>query len=623
MNEVDELKVLASKLPHSPGVYLFKDGDGKVIYVGKAKDLQKRVGQYFSGHDNRPQLPFLMTEAKGLDYTVVGSELESLFLESTLIKQYLPAFNIRLKDDKNYAFIKVDSSTEIPTIGYARTVNDSSSKFFGPYSSTLKIKQTLDTVRKIFRYCSNDKISKRPCFYYFLHRCPGVCIGLISLEEYREHIERIVLFLSGKTGQVKKELGVLMKTYSKNREFEKAAKIRDQLKSLDILGMKQIVSFPNNGSWDFISTASDGFMTCVNLFKVRGGKLLDKDAFIFENPLGGSQIILQSFLEKYYNDTSDIPKSIFTETEPENKNLIIALIKNKFNRAVEIIKPVKGEKLKLILLGATNAKEFLEKWQRSSADNRDKLNSALLTLQTILQLPTLPNRIECYDMSNTQGTNPVGSMVVFEKGLPAKSEYRKFKVKVKDTPDDFAMMKEVLTRRLSRITNDKFLISNEEGGDIKQAERIEDKDKNEGRDKWKRPDLIVVDGGKGQLSVAVEVRDSLGLTVPMVGLAKRIEEIFLPHESTPIILSHDEPALQMLQRLRDEAHRFGITFHRELRSKQAVKSVLDEIPGIGPRTKKLLKSKIGTVDAIRKASLDDLTVLIGKQKAEMVKKYLG
>lgn len=630
---------------------MFKDKKAQVLYVGKAKNLKARVSQYF-GHDQRPQLPYLMAEAVDVDYIVVGTELESLFLENTLIKQYLPPYNIKLRDDKNYAFIKIDYSTQIPQITYVRKVDEdqkthpsltakrytlTAPKYFGPYSSTRKIKETLDFIRRVFPYCANKEIGKRPCFYYFLHRCPGICAGAMSMEDYYKQIDRIALFLSGKTAEIRKNLQADMKTAARKKQFETAARLRDQLRAINILDERHLTQFAKNVSWDFVSVWNEYGSACVNLFKVREGKLIDKETFIYEDgktrakleestePVDVHSAVLQRFLEEYYASASQIPQEIYLETEAEQSELIKQLLRSRAGKNIPVSVPTRGQKLKLINLGKLNAQEFLRKWQNSQANNLDTLHKALEELQKVLKLPVLPRRIEGYDISNIQGTNPVGSMVVFVDGKPAKGEYRKFKIKIKDTPDDFAMMEEMLSRRLRHLKN-------QESG-IRNQKKL-----------WPEPDLIVIDGGKGQLGAAqkalkkslvvsqeslVQEHDSTLTTndyrlttIPMIGLAKRIEEIFLPNKSHPIILAHDNPALQLLQRLRDEAHRFAITFHRQLRSRAATKSALDTISGIGPKTKKLLKAKFGTVANIKNADSQALVEIVGPAKTKLLKKLL-
>ncbi len=620
------LKSKISALPITPGVYIYKDKTGKILYIGKAKNLKARVKQYFQNHDDRPQIPFLMQEATDLEYTLVSNELESLYLERTLIQKHTPKYNILLRDDKSYTFIAFDYTTEIPQILLTRKIADQAfekrrfwdetnlkskilnlkSDYFGPYTAAYKVREVLKTIRYIFPYCTNTKVSSNPCFYYHLHRCPGVCIGVMPLNEYKDHLEKIKLFLKGDFKTVKKDIEKEMKIASSKKLFEKAARLRNQLRGLLMVEQKQSVIIPKKVNWDLIGLFSQDENTCINLFKVRGGKLIDKENFIYTTTeinaptdTYGKNEILQKFLEDYYIETSDRPDKIYVKDNPENKPLIEQLLKNRFHKKTSIIKATQKEPLRLLNMAEQNAGEYLKQSLSQKAGEIDKINSALNQLKEVLKLPQVPKRIECYDISNTQGTNPVGSMVVFVDGKPLKSQYRKFKIRGQQTPDDFAMMREMLSRRLSRITN-------QESGIME-------------KDKWPLPDLIVIDGGKGQLSVAVSIIHNSKFIIPVVGLAKRIEEIFLPNNPNPIILGHDQPALQLLQRLRDEAHRFGITFHRNLRSKQAVKSALDDISGIGPKTKKLLKEKFGTVATIKLASFEELEKVVGKKLANMIK----
>ncbi len=654
------------KFPKKPGVYQFIDKKGQVLYVGKAKNLRSRVRQYFGKSDERPQIPYLLNDATDVTYTVVNNELESLYLENTLIKQYLPKYNILLRDDKNYSFIVIDYSTQIPQITTSRHLSDSNSKFqisnpksvyFGPYTAAYKIRNTLNLVRKIFPYCSARKVSSRPCFYYYMHRCPGVCVGKISLGDYARHLEKIVKFLRGDTAGVIFDIKKEMLKAAKAKKFETAARLRDQLRALELLTEKQNVILAKKVDWDIVSLADTEGYACINLFKIRGGKMFDKENFVYENkyePIPtqgrnpdwnvGADVyrieIIQTFYEQYYLETSDAPREIFLQLDITDTNTIKSLLKARFGKTLKISVPQKGKVANLIRLGTTNAEEYLKNWLADKAGNLDKINAALAQLKDVLKLSQIPKRIECYDISNIQGTNAVGSMVVFVDGLPAKSQYRKFKIQNSPPgggPDDFAMMKEMLARRMSRL---QFSPSAKEGwrpqddGVVFKPEqtpntsprqrRVTPPSKGGEKNAWPLPDLIVIDGGRGQLSAALEVLTTynLQLTTPAIGLAKRIEEIFIPGKKNSIIVPHDQPALQLLQRLRDEAHRFGITFHRQLRSKQAIKSALDDIPGIGPKTKKLLKAKFGTVEEIKRADFNELVKVVGSKIANTIKQKL-
>lgn len=645
MQKTSNLREKIKSLPHKPGVYLFKDASGEVIYVGKAKDLKKRVSQYFQGKDERRQLPFLMREAKGLDYTVVKSELESLFLENTLIKRHYPKYNIDLKDDKNYAFITVDYSSEIPQIGYLRKFDPENKqvRYFGPYSAAHKIKTTLRLLREVFPYCAAKKVSSRPCFYYYLHRCPGVCVGKVSLEEYREQLASIEAFLKGRATELKRRLKRDMARASRRRRFEQAARTRDQMRALELFEERQSVILPKPADWDVVGTATESGFLCVNLFLVRSGKLQDRESFVVELKGQDPKTASDQFLARYYLETSNLPRALYLDTAVEGQGALSELLRSRAGRKVQILVPERGKAKELVDLSRENASEYLDRWLGSRAETADRLARALKDLQVILKLPTLPRRIECFDNSNIQGSNPVSSMVVFEDGKPKKSEYRKFKIKLeretqkefplkaaplrKDTPpsgvpaagsesprqagvpdlwqglrkpDDFAAMEETLGRRLGRLPG-----------------RVPD-----GQTAWDKPDLIVVDGGKSQLSAALGALKKAGVDIPVVGLAKRIEEVFVPEKAEPITLPHSHPALQLLQRLRDEAHRFGITFHRSLRSKEAVRSALDAVAGVGPKTKKLLKAKFGSVKSIRAASLEELSEVVGPKLAQTLKRSL-
>jgi excinuclease ABC subunit C len=607
---MSDLKSKLKNIPHKPGVYLFKNAKEQVLYVGKARDLRNRLGQYFQtdsqgrlAGDGRPQIPFLMSEVADFEHIITDNETECLFLENTLIKKYQPRYNIELRDDKNFLFIKIDYATEIAQIKTVRKPDSRNARYFGPYSSAAKVRETLHILRKIFPYCANEKVSNRPCFYYYLHRCPGVCIGKISIEEYKQTIKKIALFLAGNISEIKKEIKQQMQQAAGHKKFERAASLRDQLRSLQIIEERQKVIFAQKVNWDFISIFQTTDKSAVNVFVIRNGLLLDRKNFILENTQNQQEAeIIKAFLQKYYLENSDTPQQIFVQEMPASESAFLQALfagKDGKGKKVRIEKPLRGKKAQLIKLGIKNAKEFFENWAMQQASELTKTTLALDELQKILSLKKFPLRIECFDISNIQGTNSVASMVVFENAKPKKSNYRKFKIKIDGQPDDFAMMQEALTRRFGH--------SPKNSAEKKAAANS---------DKWPVPDLLVIDGGKGQLGIAVKVLRKYNLQIAVIGLAKREEEIFIPGKSQAILLPKSNYALQLLQRLRDEAHRFAITFHRQLRSKQIRRSALDTIPGIGPKKKKILMQKFGSIQKIKQADEEEIAALIGEKAAK-------
>ncbi len=614
MIDADSEKRIIANLPNNPGVYLFKNAGGTVLYVGKALNLKARVPQYFRGEgDGRIQIPYLMKDASSVEHIITDNEAESLLLENNLIKRFRPKYNIKLRDDKNYLFIMVDFNCQIPQICTVRNTDVKNARYFGPYSSGSKVRETLRIVRFIFSYCANKTVSSRPCFYYHLHRCPGVCIGLISIEDYkRDYIKRIEQFFAGNISEVQDDLEEQMKRAAAEKDFETAAQLRDKVRSVAVIEERQKVVFTQKVNWDFISLFRTYEQSTVNVFSIRGGRMIDKNAFILDGAREASDnTVIGAFMERYYlgkeigyADASagagilsvartDLPQEIFVQAMPEDAPLVRQALGGK----IKINLPQRGQNHQLIELGMKNAQEFYEQWSAEQATELSRGGLALSELASVLRLPNPPQRLECFDISNTQGTNAVASMVVFEDGKPKKSEYRKFKMSISGEPDDFAMMREALTRRF-RPTEDSS------------------------EPRWKHPDLLVIDGGKGQLGVAVEVLAGYGLQIPVIGLAKREEEIFQPGVSEPIVLPKSNYALQLLQRLRDEAHRFGITFHRSLRSKAAYRSVLDDVPGIGPQKKKALIKRFGSVSKIKSASPEEIVAVIGEKVAEELRKVL-
>jgi excinuclease ABC subunit C len=590
------------ELPQKPGVYIFKDADGLVLYVGKAVKLRSRVSSYFkkNGGDNRgPRIQLMISQISDLTFTTTDNETESLILEKNFIKQLKPKYNVDLRDDKNYLFVKINLKDEIPTIGYDRKPTDKSARYFGPYTSGLSIKDTLRWIRKIFPYCANKTVGTKPCFYYHIGKCPGVCFGKIMVEEYKNnYIKKNIQFLEGRLSEILTQLQLQMKGYARAGMFEKAARVRDQIFALNRVLERQKLVYPQNIDQDVFSIYQDGTVV-VNLFQIRMGKLIQKENFVLDNAkqLPASEI-LEQFLPRYYLDASSLPKEILLPVKINEEELRPAFENKKFPK---VLLPSRGKKLELIKLGEQNAKQYLESTTDKHLLEEARLLASLKELQRILELEKLPGRIEAYDISNIQGTNPVGSMVVFDFARSKKDEYRKFKINKKQTPDDFAMMEEMLERRFKHSMTNNLPPTTS---------------------RWPLPDLILIDGGKGQLSSAMSILKKSHLTIPIFGLAKRLEEIFLPGRRTPILLPVNSQALFLLQRIRDEAHRFAVKYHRHLRSKGSLSSVLDEISGIGPAKKKSLLQKFGSASKVRAASLTELAAIVGSKTAEKIKASL-
>ena len=601
-------------LRKSPGVYIFKDAKGKVLYVGKAKNLRSRVWSYFnSTHDIEPKTQILVSKIDDLEYILTDTETEALMLENNLIKKYQPRYNILLRDDKNYQFIKIDYSTEIPQIYTTRKIDQRKnspplqggvrggiyskvianktspnlpftrggrSRYFGPYTSGKSVRDTLRLIRYIFSYCSNTKIGTRPCFYYHLSRCPGVCAKKITIDQYRRHLKKIERFLAGEMQRSVKDLQKEMKTAAKKKLFERAARLRDQSRALVRMLEKQKIISPTRESHDTISLFQAGNLAAVTLFQIRQGKLIGRENFILENAKDQPENeILKAFLKRYYLEASDVPKEINLPSKSGDISNLEKLLSQKAGKTIHITTPSRGRKAKLIKLGKTNAQDHLEKISQNLSREQAQLTRALFMLKDQLKLPEVPLRIEAFDISNIQGTNPTGSMVVFENGKPKKNHYKRFAIRSLNTPNDVHMMKEMLARRLARSSppsGDRPLASpsTSRSGQVDKSQNPNIKITKSGHqnsrqelESWRLPDLIVVDGGRAQLNVALSILKEKRLKIPVIGLAKKLEEIYRPNIEIPLRLPGDSPALHLLQRLRDEAHRFAITYHRKKRSK--------------------------------------------------------
>jgi len=595
---MEPLKDRPRTFPTTPGVYLFRDKAGKVIYVGKAANLRSRVSSYFAPADTLiPKVARMMIKAVELDFIVTDSEQEAIFLECNLIKKHHPRYNVSLKDDKSFPYLKVSLSEDYPRIYITRRLEQDGSRYFGPYANTKSVRNTMDLMKKLFPYRScRKKITgsdKRPCLEYHINRCTGPCIGEVDSKEYRETVRQVILFLEGKQDTIAKQLKQKMELSSMNLEYERAAVIRDQLMGIESVMERQKVMSARAVDEDAIAFVRDGDEACVQVFFIRSGKLIGNEHFI----LGGtsdedSGQIMASFIKQYYNSASYVPPQLQLQYDVDDSALS-QWLDDRRGAKVKLLVPQRGEKKKLVDLVAQNASQFLEQRKIRKLADAGKTAEALSELQRALELSDVPRRIECYDISNIQGSNAVGSMVVFFEGKPKKSDYRRFSIKRVSEVDDYAMMREVLRRRFARA----------------------DSSPDEGNGWAVMPDLLLIDGGKGHLGIAIDVLKESGVdSVAAAAIAKENEEVFLPDRDDPIVFPNSSQALFMLQRIRDEAHRFAITYHRRSRQKSAIASVLDVVPGIGPKKKKALIRHFGSVVRMRDASIEDLLQVAGMNR---------
>lgn len=617
MTTNNTLKKQLNNLSTKPGVYLFKNSAGEVIYVGKAKNLKNRVRSYFQESQNLPiRTAVLIQQISRIEFTVVSSEIESLILENIYIKKYKPRFNILLRDDKNYQFIKLDYDQEIPQIYPVRKIslpNQKPASYFGPYTSGLAVKNTLHLIKRVFRLCQNKKITAKPCFAYHLGRCPGICFGKISRAEYLAGFTEINKFLRHEHKQILVEQEKNMKRAAAQKHFEKAARLRDRLLALRHLWEKQKIISPQDFNHDYLGLFLAKTQAYISILKVRHGRLLGQENFILDHHEQNASEILNRFAMQYYQETSDLPKKIFVPVPSGHLPHLQAALQKLRQSRILIQKPARGRHAQLLKLASENAEQYSR--QQLASFEKDQ-NAVLAALQKLLSLPRLPSRIEGFDISNLQGTNPVGSMVVFENGKPAKSRYRKFKIQNKTTPDDYAMMKEMLTRRFvhSQI------------GSKSQIQNT--KSQKNSKQQWPLPDLVIIDGGKGQLNVALTAlrisnfQFPISKQIPLIGLSKRLEEIFIPGQKAGIILPGNSPILHLLQRIRDESHRFAISFYRGRHRYELSRSRLDDIPGIGPATRKKLLKAFGSLSAIRQAPFSALEKVVGGEKAQKIQESL-
>jgi len=592
-------------LPSKPGCYIYNNAEGQVIYVGKAVNLKNRVRSYFQERSDKDfKTRKLVQNIADLEWILVGSELEALILEMNLIKKHRPRYNIRLKDDKRYPYIKVHWADPFPKVTVTRQMVTDGSRYFGPYTSVWAVHQTLDVIRRIFTYLTCDRVitglDERPCLYYDIKLCSGPCIGAIKQAEYRQAIDDLCNFLEGKTEPIVKRLTAEMEHASDDLQYEKAAAIRDRINSIERVVEKQKVISSTEKDSDVIAMARADGEACVQIFFIRSGKLIGREYFILEGTeeAADSEVVTQ-FVKQFYAEAATIPNEVLLPNEVEEAQIIKQWLESsRGGPKVDLRVPRRGSSRDLVKMAAENATETLRSLRKQWEMDTNRQSEALTELQTALGLEAPPNRIECFDISNTQGVASVGSMVVFEQGVPARRHYRRFNIKTVEGPDDFASMQEVLTRRFRRWQG---------------AREDQTVGKKEDESFALLPDLLIVDGGKGQLGRAVDVLDQYGLTaeVPVVGLAKQEEELFLPDRPESILLPRHSQALYLVQRIRDEAHRFAITAHRNARSKKGLASRLETIPGVGPARRKALLWKFGSIDGILAASVEEIADIPG------------
>lgn len=584
-------------LPTRPGCYLYKDKNGTVIYVGKAINLRNRVRSYFQKSANlTPKVRRLVSHIQDLEYIVTDSELEALVLECSLIKKHQPHYNVRLRDDKQYPYLCLTTSEPFPRLMLTRRVRQDNHRYFGPYPNSRAVYATMEVINRLFPLIAcgksfDGKPVQSPCLYYHMGQCLAPCAGLAEKAEYLSAVRDVTDFLEGRQEEIVKKLRGQMETAAENLEFERAARLRDQVRGVEEVLQRQKVITTELIDQDVIAVVEDttGLNgACVQMFYIRGGKLIGQNHFLVEGAGEESQSqIVQEFVKQYYQTASFIPQEILLPCDLDEITIVQSWLRQKKGRKVEVQVPARGDKKRLIEMATENAVHALDQIKADLHARLGNTERALQELAETLGLSDPPLRIECYDISNTQGQNPVASMVVCERGQMAKSEYRRFKIKWHgETPDDYAMMREVITRRLqeAKAENPKFI---------------------------RLPDLLIVDGGRGQVSVAAQAMAETGIAVPLAGLAKQFEHLFLPNEPDPVILPRTSQALYLVQRIRDEAHRFANSYQARLRGKRQTHSVLDDIPGIGPKRRKSLQLHFGSLNKIRAATVAELAAAPG------------
>jgi excinuclease ABC subunit C len=587
----DQLK----QVPAKPGVYLFRDGKGDVLYVGKAKTLRPRVRSYFQrGQDGRAQIQSLPDRVADIEVIVTGSEVEALHLEQNLVKRHRPPFNVRLRDDKSFPYIAVTVEDEYPRVMFTRERHRQGVWYFGPYANAKKVRETLDVLNRVFPYrpCEGPKPGRHsgiPCLDYHIDRCLAPCVGYVSKDDYRAIIDSVIEFLSGNVRPIQRELEQKMNDAAREERFEDAVRYRNRLFAVQHLVERQAVERQSVGTIDVIGLATEGDRAVVQIFPLRGGKMVDRHSFHLEN-VGGQDLttVIESFAIEYYGSAPSVPPQIIVPRDSGDLSALAEFLSEKRGARVEVRASERGEKRRLQQLADENAQHALVSEQAATEQKRARRVEALEELREALNLESLPLRIECYDISHAMGQDPVGSMVVFQDGQARKSDYRKFGIKTAgEDPDDFAAMAEVISRRFARLSD-----GTGETHDASFASA---------------PNLVVIDGGKGQLSAALAAMQAFDLPrVAVIALAKRIEEVFVPGQADPIVLSRHNPGLQLLQSIRDEAHRFALGFHRQRRESRGFASIFDDLEGVGPARRRALLNHFGSVEQMLAASPEEL-----------------
>ena len=612
-DDLVSIREQVDQVPTNPGCYLWKDGSGKVIYVGKAKNLRARMRQYVTLQDDRAKIPLMMQVVRSFDYIVVENEHEALVLERNLIAQYRPYFNVDFKDDKSYPYIAITESDTFPAIKYTREKHKKGTRYFGPYTDSYAARQTIETLRKVVPICSatcvewkrakrllekdpdgaavaNLLLAKkgRPCFDYHVGKGPGVCVGAIDTVSYAKNVRQVENFLRGNRSEIVSELKDQMQEAAADLDFEKAARLKSRLSSLSDLDDRQQVTFPTSVNIDLIGIYREETISAACVFVVREGRTIRSVEFILDKGLDVSEEELVSgFLKRYYDETADIPAEVNLPIDLLDAEVLSEWLTQKRGHNCVLHHPQRGEKFRLLQMASANARHALMRHMIRTGYADDRTNQALLQLESALALDEPPLRIECFDISTLHGNFTVASMVVFTNGKADKSQYRRFKIHAElDEANDFVSMSEVLGRRYSpeRMADERF---------------------------GSRPDLLVVDGGKPQLTAAINQLNELGLDIPVCGLAKSDEEVFVPWDDTPIVLPTGSASLYLIKQVRDESHRFAITFHRELRDKAMTVSILDEIPGVGPKRKKDIMRHFGSFKRLKVASVEDISQVKG------------